>query len=620
MAIAVSSPLFWFTALRPLSDMLGLAVAVSAQVLVLSVLTRGSVRRPERWLIAGGFVAGLAAGVRVQTSLLTMPLLLASFFVPGITVSIFARLGAVVAMGVGALTWQVPLIIASGGIQAYLAALGSQAGEDFTGVVMLWTTRQARVALNALAYTFLWPWGSLVAGSIVLALALIGLARSAWRQPSTVLWLGIAFAPYAIFHLLLQETATIRYALPLVIPIAYLVAVALDMAGRRPSMLFGTVLIGAFLVRAVPAARGYGSTETPAFQALRDVGADPGTPVGMHGVFRRPSEWRPPGDDVIRAPHGREWLALVERWHDSPETAIAYIADPRRTDLSLFDPHARDLKGSYRWKIPELPYVGGLRPGNADWYVMRPPRWMLDRGWALSAEIGGISARDGAGPHLQPSVAWIRAGEQPTLLMYGGRNLSTNTTELVLSKGETTLDRATLAPGFFFRLLPVSPAVSAGVGYVPFSIRTSSGPLAPVSLEQFDIQPDGVEMFGYVEGWQEPEYNPLTARAWRWTSERSILWVRPIGVDVQLRISGESPRRYFDTAPTVVVRVGGRDLHRFAPSTDFTESIRLPADLLAQGDGRVTIESDRWFVPADRGESADRRHLALRIYRVDVGR
>jgi hypothetical protein len=69
-----------------------------------------------------------------------------------------------------------------------------------------------------------------------------------------------------------------------------------------------------------------------------------------------------------------------------------------------------------------------------------------------------------------------------------------------------------------------------------------------------------------------------------------------------------------------VVRVGGRDLHRFAPSTDFTESIRLPADLLAQGDGRVTIESDRWFVPADRGESADRRHLALRIYRVDVGR
>ena len=46
MAVAVCSPLFWFTALRPLSDMTGLALAVAAQVLLISAL-RGHVLRVD---------------------------------------------------------------------------------------------------------------------------------------------------------------------------------------------------------------------------------------------------------------------------------------------------------------------------------------------------------------------------------------------------------------------------------------------------------------------------------------------------------------------------------------------------------------------------------------------
>ena len=38
MAVAVCSPLMWFTALRPLSDMTGLALAVATQVCLLSAL------------------------------------------------------------------------------------------------------------------------------------------------------------------------------------------------------------------------------------------------------------------------------------------------------------------------------------------------------------------------------------------------------------------------------------------------------------------------------------------------------------------------------------------------------------------------------------------------------
>lgn len=624
MGIAVASPLLWFTSLRPLSDVTGLAAAVAAQALLISVITNRANERSAAALVVGAFVVGLAAGVRIQTVILTTPLLVAALVLPRASLTLRTRVAGVLATLAGVLIWAVPLVVANGGVGGYLHALGSQASEDFTGVVMLWTTRRARVALNALTYSFLWPWGGLIVGTIALIVGVIGLARLAWRQPSTVLWLGIAFAPYAIFHLLFHETATVRYALPLVIPLAFLIASGLDLAGRRGSMILSAALIATLLFMAGPAARGYGSTETPAFQALSALssrGSAGSSPLGMHAVFRRVSEWKPPGQDVIQAPHGREWLALVERWRAAPSTPMDFISDPRRTDLALFDPHARELRGRYRWNIPELPYVGGLRPGNADWYLMRPPRWMLDRGWALSAEIGGVSARDAAGPHLQPSTAWVREDDRPMLLMYGGRNLSSNaSTELILSKGDAVLDRATLASGFFFRLVPLSPGMTGGTAYVPLSIRTSSGPQVPVSLEQFDVQPEGVEMFGYMDGWQEPEYAPLTAHAWRWMSERAILWVRPIDADVVLTISGESPMRYFDSAPEVVVSVGAQTVHRFTPASDFSESIQLPAALVKASDGRVTIQSNRWFVPAERGESADPRHLALRIYEVSVRR
>ena len=42
---------------------------------------------------------------------------------------------------------------------------------------------------------------------------------------------------------------------------------------------------------------------------------------------------------------------------------------------------------------------------------------------ALTAEVGGITKRDGAGPHRQPSVAWIRGRSGAADLIIGGRHL-----------------------------------------------------------------------------------------------------------------------------------------------------------------------------------------------------
>jgi hypothetical protein len=87
---------------------------------------------------------------------------------------------------------------------------------------------------------------------------------------------------------------------------------------------------------------------------------------------------------------------------------------------------------------------------------------------------------------------------------------------------------------------------------------------------------------------------------------------------VTLTLSGESPLKYYDSAPAIAVAVGDREALRFSPSSDFTQEIVLPADALAAADGRVVITSDKFFVPAQREGSADQRHLALRMYSYSV--
>jgi hypothetical protein len=65
------------------------------------------------------------------------------------------------------------------------------------------------------------------------------------------------------------------------------------------------------------------------------------------------------------------------------------------------------------------------------------------------------------------------------------------------------------------------------------------------------------------------------------------------------------------------VLVADREVFSFDPSSDFDQQVRLPADLLARADGRVVLESSRFFVPG-KGGAGDQRHLALRLFAVGV--
>jgi Dolichyl-phosphate-mannose-protein mannosyltransferase len=607
--VVAASPLFWFTALRPLSDMLGFAAAMWALALMAG-------KPPPRRLLAGALLAGVAIGIRSQVAVLTLPMLALALVIDRDT---RIRIGALGAFAFGALAWAVPLLVASGGFPAYLAALGSQAGGDFSGgVVMLWTHHSARDIVHAVLNTFVWPWDWWL-GIAVCVLAAAGAARIVWRAPAVALLLVALFGPYALFHLLFQETETTRYALPLLPVMAYAAMAAVEGLPARalPVAAIGVAAIG--LMQAVPAMVHYAREGAPIFRAFDDMaatahGGDRVDAIAMHAGARRAAEWSAPilPARTVKAPHGYEWLALVGLWKADPAARVWFVADPDRSDLALFDPRARDLARAYRWGFVEPPFVGGARPDNADWYRMQPPSWMLDRGWSITAEIGGVTAQDKLGPQAAPAIAWLRRQPLETTVLVGGRHLGAGVSPVTVTLHGSPVGTFPAPNGYFLHFLTLpAGALEGGSPYVPLEV-TSVG---NVRLEQFDAQPPGVPMFGYGPGWFEPEYNPEIGKSWRWTAEKSELWVRPVGRPVTLHLIGESPRRYFDAAPHVRLLIGDREIAVFDPATDFDQAVTLPADLLTAANGRVALESSKFFVP---GGGGDQRHLALRIYRVTI--
>ncbi len=194
-AITVSCPLFWYLGARPMSDLPGLTAALAAQACLMSAWWRqtpgpdGDRRLPPavtaasgRMIVIGAFLAALSIGLRSQTVWFTVPLLVLVLLdrvgrgVAG------AMIGGSVMFVAGGLAWGIPLLIASGGLNAYLAALGTQAGEDFAAGEMLYINPNPRAAAFALMRTFVHPWDSTALAAVVLILAAAGLVHLLWRD------------------------------------------------------------------------------------------------------------------------------------------------------------------------------------------------------------------------------------------------------------------------------------------------------------------------------------------------------------------------------------------------------------------------------------------------------
>jgi hypothetical protein len=254
-----------------------------------------------------------------------------------------------------------------------------------------------------------------------------------------------------------------------------------------------------------------------------------------------------------------------------------------------------------------------------DWYRLRAPSWYLGEGWSLTPETAGVAQEDGRGPGRGGIQGWIRRRRDASTLAIGGRHLVESGPDAhvrVVIDGRT-IDERSVPPGFFLRFLDLPSGAFDGDGeYAPLTITADS---PSVAIEQFDAQPANRVVFGFGNGWQEAEYNPSVGLQWRWMSERGVLHVHAAGQPLMLTLTGESPLVYFSKPSHLVVRVGDRVIGEQVLGGAFAIEMRIPADLVAQNESEVVIETDQMYVPAERSRrTGDRRHLGLRVFECSV--
>ena len=642
--LAVTAPLFWFTAARPMSDVPGLALALAAQALLVAAWVEqrstmtASARTPaplDDWrLFSGALAAALAIGARSQALWLVAPMLTLVLIARRGAGATRARLTALAVFGVTCLAWLVPLLVASGGVDGYLDTLGDQAGEDFAGVEMVWTSPSARVVAFALRYMFLDVWGPLPVGILIVIAAATGVIALLCRARTALLVAGVLWLPYFVFHLLFQETATSRYDLPLVPPMAWLATQGLLVLPRVALPLVVSAVAVTSLWVTTPALLHYAADGSPISRALGDMAAlGPPPALAAHHVFARAFE----ADGRLGIPwssrRGREWLEVTRHWREAPPGGRAsvspgplwFIAEPRRTDLALIDPMSVVERRRYDWTFDALRYIRGTRPGAVSWYtVATAPGWFLGDGWAVTPELAGLATRDGAGLHRGPLVADVRRRAEAATLIIGGRHLGAAADPAVrldVRIDDVPLESWTTTAGPFLRVFSLPAGRLEGDGYARLTVHaTAAGtPTPPVAIEQFDLQSVGVAVWGFGPGWHEAEYDRRSGRSFRWSGPSADLRIAGTARDVELLLTGESPLVYLDRPPTIEVRAGTRVLAREAPSNDFTWRIRVPHDALEAGNGVLAVTTDTIFRPGTRG-SADRRELGLRFFEVTIAR
>jgi hypothetical protein len=615
--VATTCPLYWITAARPLSDAAGLAAALALQALIVTAPTTNGLA-----FIAG--CAGFALGWRSQIAWLTVPVLgLAIVRLPRTSrwAGLIRAGGAYV---IGALLWAVPLLIVSGPSN-YIRTFWAQGSEDLTGVAMLATTHTVSLLIQTLRDQLIAPWGYWQVGAAVILLAMLGLLQMAWRDRSTLLTLVACFGPYMVFDLLFQEAITTRYALPLVIPAAFLFVRGSALIHRSAGVIAALAVVAVSVTVDDASAYGYAQMPAPAFRMLGDMHAAPPTDgrqpvVAMHRnqdfSMRRPIRWigseMPALAAHLPATPKHEWLEVVKYWNAGGRAPVWFVAEPLRSDLVLI--HGQRRPTRYRWPFEFKALVGGARPDELDWYVFDAPDWYLGEGWALTPETAGVAAEDHLGAGIAPIHGWIRRTGGPITLVIGGRNLvgSGKAARIRLKLDGVSAGEIEAHPGFFLQMTAVSLPPGAG----DYADLTVDADAPTVAIEQFDAQPADRVVYGFGEGWNEREYNPATGASWRWSSDRSAIRLHSAGRAVALTLTGEIEEA---ASSHVTVRAGDATAAAFDVGRTFSRTVVIPAALLPGSENVITIESSAWYVPAEkRWRSQDRRRLGLKLYECSI--
>ena len=379
-ALTMMAPLFWMTASRPMSDSAGLAASLTAQAILLTAIVRqraaasagespsaASAVQSGRLILLGAFMSAIAIGFRSQAAWLTLPVLALAILDRAGRGAAGALIGSLVWLTAGTLLWFVPLVVASGGPAAYYAAFSAQAGEDWSGVDLLANGFTVRELAFALYDTLVRHWAG--AGWLIVALAAIGAAVLLWRGRRALMVIIVAFVPYAVFHLLFQETVTTRYALPLVPAVAYLAVRGLYAPAPVGGLTLAAALAFVLGITIAPVTATYARAGGPVTRALADIRSEaaraPGVAVGMHHPFARPVEAEGVGQAAaLPARPKHEWLELVKRWQ-------AGAARPRVVPRGPAA-HGSGAGGSAVPDPPRRVRVAVLQPGVPG---RHPPEW-----------------------------------------------------------------------------------------------------------------------------------------------------------------------------------------------------------------------------------------------------
>lgn len=638
MLLTLVSPLFWMLAIRPLSDLAGLTVALMTQALLLMILCDRSAaglpdreRRRSRTVMLASLLAGLAIGLRSQTLWLTVPLLL--YTGRQLVRERRARIGLMAgAFAVGVLAWSVPLLIASGGVGNFLQAFQAQAGEDWRDGAMLAASFTPTHLTRAVVATFAFPFGNNLVAIIALTFGVIGLIVKSCRGHEGLKLIAVLYGPYLLFHLAFQDPSHTRYALPLIPAVAYLSVRGIDAAMGRFMPWAVAMLVAVSLFIVLPPVVVFARTGNPVFRALVEMearvdrmGSSTPRPVMAmhHAVSRMLRGEQLPGPTLPSRPT-KEWRELVRYWREGGAAPVWFLAERGRTDLALIDPASRRIVQSYAWPFDNRALMSSVKPRGVVWYELVRPSWMADEGWALTPETGGVAFADGRGPSAQPIQAFVRRRPEAVTLLIGGRRL--NSAGAQPARIEARLDGRLVDSWIegekaFLRTWTIPAGQVGGSGpYATLEIvataTTPGGQRPTVVIDQFDVQSEGTLVYGFDSGWYELEHDLNTSRSWRWTDRIAVVRVRPPNADLVFRLTAERPLNYLPGPPQIVVRVGDEIVARVLADgdKDLDLTFRVSRSSLDRAQGLVILQTDRPSARNFKPPDPNRPFPGLRVF------
>jgi hypothetical protein len=602
--LTLFNPTVWFNSVRPMSDVTAFFVITAAQCLLVAPLLDEDARWPRRrlvWLL-GVALAGLSPGVRLQAIWSIGPLLLYGVW----RVRAWRSATALIFMAAVA-AWVVPMLILSGGPARYLQSLSLLIGGALPGEPIF-----SRLTLNhaaaRVADTLLAPWQEPILGGVILCAAGAGAVVLAASNRRLLALISLLFAPYAIYHYLLQDTTAVRYTIPVIPAVSLLASLAILRASQRLTLLRPLAAVGAAAAAAfvtVPALVAYHSTPAPALQALATLERLPRAQdaiVSGHHVFDRYLTTVKTHEVMLPALGARR--TLLKYWKEGGQKPMFFLRDPQRMVLLMFGRDGQQRVGRWAWPRSVRPFMRGERPGAVEVVRLTPPRWLSESGLLVSPEAGPLES-----VIAEKSLLHVRTSTNRRAFLVSGFLKGKRSGRVSLKVGGRTYPAWHVGERFTVRtIIDPFPGPAA---YVPLSLETTE----PVAFTDVWLEPDDQPLLRPGDGFSTPERDE-EANLFRWIAPQATAIAYLPEPRGRLTIEGSIPVRYYELPVKLALEWNGRPLALAEIDTPLFRIERNVDGSAAHPWGELTFRVSQSFVPHDRQKNGDRRTLSARIHRM----